>query len=78
MNAIGRSLLSFVSHYQHEEEALAAWAGDPQQWMEWGPTHTTCLVACIPAFTDESGHSTRAPRRRLRIVAAACREWGLC
>jgi len=70
VNSIGRSLLSFVSHYQHEGKALDAWAGAPQQWMDWGPTHTTCVVACIPAFTDESGHSTGA-----RPVAAAGTSW---
>lgn len=58
VNSIARSLLSFVSHYQHEEEAIAAWSAAPQQWMDWGPTRSTCVVACIPAFTDESGHST--------------------
>lgn len=58
VNAVARSLLSFVSHYQHEDEAIAAWSAEPQQWMDWGPTRSTCVVACIPAFTDESGHST--------------------
>jgi hypothetical protein len=58
VNSIARSLLSFVSHYQHEEEAVAAWSSAPQHWMDWGPTRSTCVVACIPAFTDESGHST--------------------
>ena len=58
VNLVARSLLSFTSHYQNEEEALAAAAAAPQQWMDWGPTRTSAIVACIPAFTDESGHST--------------------
>eukprot|EP00873_Tetraselmis_striata_P020838 jgi/Tetstr1/441102/TSEL_029370.t1 len=57
-NAIARSLLSFVSDYGHEAEALAAAEAEPEEWSRLGATRSTCIVACLPAFMDESGHST--------------------
>lgn len=58
VNKVTRSLLSFVSHLGREGEALQHAAAQPDHWLPFGPSRTTSLVACIPAFTDKSGHST--------------------
>jgi len=58
VNKVARSLMSFVSHFGKEEEALQHAAANPDHWLPWGPSRTTCIVACIPAFTDRTGHST--------------------
>uniref|UniRef100_A0A061SA19 Insulinase (Peptidase family m16) family protein isoform 2 n=1 Tax=Tetraselmis sp. GSL018 TaxID=582737 RepID=A0A061SA19_9CHLO len=57
-NAVARSLLSFVSHYGKEDQAAAEAEASPEEWMQFGATRATSIVACIPAFMDESGHST--------------------
>ena len=58
VNLIARSLLSYISHYGSEEEAAAEAAANPEEWMEWGASHATSIVACVPAYMDASGHST--------------------
>ncbi len=81
VNKVARSLLSFVSHFGREGEALEAAAVEPDQWVAWGPSRATCLVGCIPAFTDESGHSTGEgcrpgaallPDARRSLLSACC------
>ncbi len=61
VNAIAASLLSYISHYRKEEEALAAAEALPEAWAAPGPTRATSIVACLPAFTDTSGLSTGKP-----------------
>lgn len=65
VNKVARSLMSFVSHFGKEEEALQHAAANPDHWLPWGPSRTTCIVACIPAFTDRTGHSTGVPTIRV-------------
>lgn len=57
VNALSRSLLSYVSHYRNEPELMREYeAAEPGSWAEPGPTRATAIVACIPAFMDASGH----------------------
>ena len=60
VNAIGASVLSYISHYRKEAELLEEAGHDPSQngYALWGPTRMTSIVACIPAFMDASGQST--------------------
>ena len=60
VNAIGASVLSYISHYRKEAELLEEVGHDPSQngYALWGPTRMTSIVACIPAFMDASGQST--------------------
>lgn len=58
VNIIARSLLSYISHYGSEGEAAAEAAANPEQWLSFGASHATSVVACIPAYMDASGHST--------------------
>lgn len=60
VNKVARSLLSYISHFGKEMEAVEACAANPEQWLDWGASRTTSVVACIPAFTTEDGHSTGA------------------
>ncbi len=54
---IARSILSYASHYGAEEKAAAEAAADPQEWMDFGASRATSIVACVPAFMDASGKS---------------------
>lgn len=58
VSCLSRSLLSYVSHYGREEELWAEYNSDPSGWAAPGPTWATSIVACIPAFMDDSGLST--------------------
>ncbi len=58
INGLARSLLSYVSHFGREEDAWAEYTEDPEAWSDMGPTYATAIVACIPAFMDDSGLST--------------------
>lgn len=58
VNKVARSLLSYVSHFGKDLEAMEAFQTNPEQWLAWGPSRTTSMVACIPAFTAADGHST--------------------
>ena len=58
VNIIARSLLSYISHYGAKEEAAAEAAANPEQWLDFGASHATSIVACVPAYMDASGHST--------------------
>ena len=58
VNMLARSLLSYISHYGSEAESAAEAAANPEEWLEWGASHATSIVACIPAYMDASGHST--------------------
>jgi len=60
VNAIGASVLSYISHYRKEAELLEEAGHDPSHngYALWGPTRMTSIVACIPAFMDASGQST--------------------
>lgn len=71
VNALSRSLLSYVSHYGREGEAWEEYQADPSGWAEPGPTWSTAIVACIPAFMDDSGLSTGggAPLQRGAHIA---------
>ena len=57
INKEAASLLSFASHYGTEAELLEEAAQDPEKFAPPGPTRTTAIVACFPAFTDPSGES---------------------
>ena len=57
VNTIARSLLSYVSHYSAEDKAAAEAAANPEQWMDFGASRATSIVACVPAFMDASGKS---------------------
>ena len=59
VDALGRSLLSFASHYRGEAALMREFEeAEPGAWAEPGPTRATAIVACVPAFMDASGHST--------------------
>ena len=60
VNTIARSLLSYVSHYSAEDKAAAEAATNPEQWMDFGASRATSIVACVPAFMDASGKSAGA------------------
>ena len=57
VNTIARSLLSYVSHYSAEKKAAAEAAGTPEEWMDFGVSRATSIVACVPAYMDASGKS---------------------
>ena len=60
VNTIARSLLSYVSHYGAEEKAASEAADAPEEWMDFGASRATSIVACVPAFMDASGKSAGA------------------
>lgn len=57
INKEAASLLSFASHYGTEAELLEEAAKEPERFAPPGPTRTTAIVACFPAFTDPHGES---------------------
>jgi len=65
VNTIARSLLSYASHYGAEEKAAADAAAAPEEWMDFGASRATSIVACVPAFMDASGKSAGACSRLL-------------
>lgn len=71
VNALARSLLSYVSHYRDESTLMREYEEDPSLWAEPGPTVATAIVACIPAFMDASGHSTGAAAPMARGASMA-------
>jgi hypothetical protein len=66
VDALAKSLLSYLSHYNQEQQLLEEYEADPSSWAWPGPTRATAIVACLPAFMDASGHSTGggAPMQR--------------
>ena len=60
VNAIGASVLSYISHYRSEAELLEEVGQDyaAKGYARPGPTRMTSIVACVPAFMDASGQST--------------------
>ena len=58
VNAVAASYLSYISHYQAEQEILEQAADAQGNFAGVGPVRATAIVACIPAFTDPSGQST--------------------
>ena len=56
VNAICRSLLSYMSHFRRESTLLEEYDSNPALWADPGPTVATSVVACVPAFMDASGH----------------------
>lgn len=58
VNAVAASYLSYISHYQAEQEILEQAANAQGSFAGVGPVRATAIVACIPAFTDPSGQST--------------------
>lgn len=58
VGALARSLLSFASHFGNEAQLMEEYAADPEAWAAPGPSVATAAVACLPAFTDASGHSS--------------------
>ncbi len=75
VNAIGASVLSYISHYQNEAALLEEVGPDPTQqgYAHPGPTRMTSIVACVPAFMDASGQSTGG-----HAYQHACTVSGLC
>lgn len=61
INKEAASLFSFASHYGTEAEALEEAEQDPERFAAPGPTRTTAIVACYPAFTDPRGESIGTP-----------------
>ena len=78
VNATAASLLSFATHYRREGQLLEEAAASPSTFGGPGPTRTTAIIACIPAFTDSSGNSTGALRllRSLHMVWSCCSCFG--
>ena len=62
VNALAASYLAYISHYRAEAELLEAAARGERRFAGPGPVRATSIVACLPAFTDPSGHSSGAPR----------------
>lgn len=62
VNALARSLLSYVSHFHNEAGLVHEYENDPPTaWAAPGPTVATAIVACLPAFMDAAtGESTGA------------------
>jgi hypothetical protein len=60
VNAMAASYLSYISHYRAEEEILEQAARGEGTFAPIGPVRATAIVACLPAFTDPSGHSSGA------------------
>lgn len=62
VNALARSLLSYVSHFRNEAGLVHEYENDPPTaWAAPGPTVATAIVACLPAFMDAAtGESTGA------------------
>ena len=60
VNAIGASVLSYISHYRSEGTLLEEVGQDyaAKGYARPGPTRMTSIVACVPAFMDASGQST--------------------
>ena len=60
VNAIGASVLSYISHYRNEDALLQEVGPDPvsKGYAHPGPSRMTSIVACVPAFMDASGGST--------------------
>lgn len=60
VNAIGASVLSYISHYKNEAALLEEVGPDYLEngYARPGPTRMTSIVACVPAFMDASGQST--------------------
>ena len=60
VNAIGASVLSYISHYKNEAALLEEVGPDyiENGYARPGPTRMTSIVACVPAFMDASGQST--------------------
>lgn len=60
VNAIGASVLSYISHYRNEAALLEEVGPDPvsKGYARPGPSRMTSIVACVPAFMDASGQST--------------------
>ena len=65
INKEAASLLSFASHYGTEAELLEEEKQDPERFAPPGPTRTTAIVACFPAFTDPHGESIGGYRPQL-------------
>lgn len=63
VNAIGASVLSYISHYRNEAALLEEVGPDPvsKGYAHPGPSRMTSIVACVPAFMDASGQSTGLP-----------------
>jgi len=57
INALARSMLSFASDYSREGELLEDAAAHPDLYAYLGPTRTTSIVVCLPAYVDASGDS---------------------
>jgi hypothetical protein len=60
VNALAASYLAYISHYGAEGEVLKQAAAGERAFGGPGPVRATAIVACLPAFTDPSGHSSGA------------------
>ena len=58
VNAMCKSLLSFAAYYGKEDALERDYAAtkDTDAWFD-GPTRTTSIIACVPAYMDTSGGS---------------------
>lgn len=74
VNAIGASVLSYISHYRNEAALLEEVGPDPvsKGYAQPGPSRMTSIVACVPAFMDASGQSTgvQSPTVALPVVCS--------
>ena len=61
VNREAASLLAFASYHGSEAEVLADAEQHPERYSTIGPTRSTSVVACFPAFTDPSGESIGEP-----------------
>ncbi|KAL6754220.1 peptidase M16 inactive domain-containing protein [Haematococcus lacustris] len=57
VNQMARSVLAFGSDYGNEAGPLADAAQHPHRYSGLGPVRATSVVACLPAYTMESGLS---------------------
>uniref|UniRef100_A0A6U0W9G0 Mitochondrial processing peptidase n=1 Tax=Polytomella parva TaxID=51329 RepID=A0A6U0W9G0_9CHLO len=57
VNALCRSVMAFAAFYGQEEELVQEAAGNPAAFAGLGPTRCTSVVACLPAYVDNEGHS---------------------
>ncbi|KAK9810226.1 hypothetical protein WJX72_007002 [[Myrmecia] bisecta] len=58
VNGLAKSLLAYAAHYRNEDQLRAEAEQNPGAWASPGPSQATAIVACLPAYTDASGHST--------------------
>ncbi len=63
-------MLTFMSDYGHEGEVLAQAEAHPELYTFMGPTRTTSILACIPAYTSASGGAITVPSSASRAAAS--------